>query len=1124
MRSDSTPDADPLWYKDAVIYQLHVKAYADSDGDGVGDFAGLTGKLDYLAGLGVTALWLLPFYPSPLRDDGYDIADYEDVHPAYGDLAAFRRFLREAHRRGLRVITELVINHTSDQHPWFQRARRAAPGTRARNFYVWSDTPERYREARIIFQDFEASNWSWDAEAGAYYWHRFYHHQPDLNFEEPAVKRAIFKVMDFWFNLGVDGMRLDAVPYLYEAEGTNCENLPATHALLKELRAHVDERFPGRMLLAEANQWPEDAIAYFGAGDECHMCFHFPLMPRLYMALHQEDRFPILDILEQTPEIPESCQWATFLRNHDELTLEMVTDEDRDSMVRVYAADPQARINLGIRRRLAPLLGNDRRRIELMNALLFSLPGAPVLYYGDEIGMGDDIYQGDRHGMRTPMQWSPDRNAGFSRANPQKLILPVIVDPEYHFQAINVEAQEGNARSLLWWMRRLIAIRRRCAAFSRGSIEFLRAPNHRVLAFVRRFGDERKLVVANLSRFAQSVELDPRAVPGLVGATPVEIFGRTPFPPMGERPYPLTLGPHDFFWFALRGGEGTGASGAGGEAAEPLPVRVEGGWQAVLAAPARERLEEALADYLQERGWLARHGRDAGAECGVALERALPLRAPGAAAEGLDSRFALVRVDYVDGEPETYGLPLALAAGGRLAAERPWSVVARLQGDDGPAALVDAAHDPGFWRALLVAIARRRRFVDGDASIAAYPTAAYRRLAAKRAPEELTPALPATAAADAPVVLGGAFTLRLFRRLEPGLHPDLELGRFLTEHAGFAHIPAVAGAVEVQVGRSEPATVAVLRAHVESQGDAWRFTLDALGRFFEYVATESPGPDGSRTAPPVAAAGGLFDALDGEAPPVLREALNAYPEWARLLGERTAGLHRALADAAGGDALAPEPFTTLYQRSLYQSMRARAVRALDRLAGRLSELPEASAAAARALLAARGALLERFDVLRRGRFDGLRIRVHGDLGLGRWLYTGRDFVLADCEGDPRRPLSERRIKRSPLVDVAALLGSLRAAARASLAQHAAGGFGAAAEELDGWAAAWARAASAALLRGYLEAAAGWPALPKGRERLAPLLDAYLLNGAFAAVGDALDRRPEALAAALRGALDLLEGR
>ncbi|MGH9790604.1 MAG: maltose alpha-D-glucosyltransferase, partial [Candidatus Acidiferrales bacterium] len=431
-RRKQKPSAqDPLWYKDAIIYQLHVRAFADSNGDGIGDFRGLAGKLEYLRDLGITAIWLLPFYPSPLRDDGYDIADYTNVHPDYGTLTDFRQFLREAHELGLRVITELVVNHTSDQHAWFQRARHAPAGSALRNFYVWSDITDRYRDARIIFKDFEASNWTWDPVAQGHYWHRFYSHQPDLNFDNPEVHKALLRITDFWLEIGVDGMRLDAVPYLYECEGTNCENLPETHAFLKKLRKHVDENFADRMLLAEANQWPEDAVAYFGAADECHMAFHFPLMPRMFMANRMEDRYPIVDILEQTPSIPESCQWALFLRNHDELTLEMVTDEERDYMYRVYASDPRARINLGIRRRLAPLLENDRRKIELMNGLLFSMPGTPIIYYGDEIGMGDNIFLGDRNGVRTPMQWSPDRNAGFSRADPQRLFLPPIMDPIY---------------------------------------------------------------------------------------------------------------------------------------------------------------------------------------------------------------------------------------------------------------------------------------------------------------------------------------------------------------------------------------------------------------------------------------------------------------------------------------------------------------------------------------------------------------------------------------------------------------------------------------------------------------------------------------------------------------------
>jgi maltose alpha-D-glucosyltransferase/alpha-amylase len=543
---------DPQWYKDAVVYQLHVKAFRDSNGDGYGDFTGLTSRLDYIADLGVTAIWLLPFYPSPLRDDGYDIADYTDVHPDYGTLADFRRFVREAHRRGLRVITELVVNHTSDQHPWFRESRSARDNPR-RDWYVWSDTDQRYRDARIIFTDTESSNWAWDNDSRAYYWHRFFSHQPDLNYDNPAVVRAILRVMRFWLDLGVDGLRLDAVPYLVEREGTSCENLPETHAILRRLRAAVDARYRNPMLLAEANQWPPDVVPYFGDGvDECHMAFHFPLMPRIWIGLRREDRFPIVEIMQQTPEIPDATQWAIFLRNHDELTLEMVTDEERDYMYSEYAHDRRMRINLGIRRRLSPLVDNSRRRIELLNSLLFSMRGTPIVYYGDEIGMGDNVFLGDRNGVRTPMQWNGDRNAGFSSADPAALYLPVVVDPVFGYQAVNVEAQQRVPGSLLNWMRRIIRVRRsHDPIFGRGSLEFLHPANRRVLAYLREHGGRSILCVANLSRFAQYVELD---LSRFRGAVPCELIGRNDFPRIGDLPYLLTLGPHDFLWFELGDG------------------------------------------------------------------------------------------------------------------------------------------------------------------------------------------------------------------------------------------------------------------------------------------------------------------------------------------------------------------------------------------------------------------------------------------------------------------------------------------------------------------------------------------------------------------------------------------
>ncbi len=661
---------DPLWYKDAVIYELHVKTFLDSSGDGMGDFRGLIQKLDYLQELGITAIWLLPFYPSPMRDDGYDIADYYNVNPAYGTLQDFEAFLVAAHERGLRVITELVINHTSDQNPWFQRSRRAPPGSPEREFYVWSDTPEKYKDARIIFKDFETSNWAWDPVAKAYYWHRFYSHQPDLNFDNPAVHEAVEKVCDFWLGLGVDGLRLDAIPYLYEREGTNCENLPETHAYLKKLRAHVDRKFPGRMLLAEANQWPEDAAAYFGDGDESHMNFHFPLMPRMFMALQMEDRFPIIDILEQTPAIHESCQWAMFLRNHDELTLEMVTDEERDYMWRVYANDPVARINLGIRRRLAPLLANNRRKIELLNTLLFSMPGTPIIYYGDEIGMGDNFYLGDRNGCRTPMQWSPDRNAGFSKANPQQLYLPVIFDPEYHYEANNVENQQKNLSSLLWWMRRIIAMRKNYKAFSRGSLEFLYPDNARVLAFLRRTEDETILVVVNLSRFSQAAELDLSKFSGCV---PIEVFSRNPFPAMKKSPYLLTLGPHSCYWFVFQ--EQTEIQRTSKERIVPT-INARAKLETLLTNGQRSDIERnVLPGYLRSCRWFGAKARTVRE---VKVSEQIPISTDDGAA-----RFWFVEVSYTDGTPETYTLPVQIAYGEAaqgIERQAPHAVIARFNG------------------------------------------------------------------------------------------------------------------------------------------------------------------------------------------------------------------------------------------------------------------------------------------------------------------------------------------------------------------------------------------------------------------------------------------------------------
>jgi len=1170
-RQHSAFPSDPLWFKDAVIYQVHVRTFADSNGDGIGDFPGLASKLDYLQDLGVTAIWLLPFYPSPLRDEGYDIADYRDVNPIYGELDDFRHVLDEAHDRGLRVITELVINHTSDQHPWFQRARRAAPDSPERAYYVWSDTPNRYRDARIIFQDFESSNWSWDSLAAAYYWHRFYHHQPDLNFENPEVRREVKAALDFWLDMGVDGMRLDAIPYLYEEEGTNCENLPPTHAFLKELRAHVDARYEDKMLLAEANQWPEDAVEYFGDGDECHMSFHFPVMPRLFMAVRMEDRFPIIDILEQTPDIPESCQWAVFLRNHDELTLEMVTDEDRDYMYRVYAAEPQARINLGIRRRLAPLLGNDRRRIELMNALLMALPGTPILYYGDEIGMGDNFYLGDRNGVRTPMQWSPDRNAGFSHANPHKLYLPVIIDPEYHYEAVNVETQQGNPHSLLRWTRRLIALRKKYKAFGRGTIEFLQPENHRVLAFLRRYEGEVLLMVANLSRFVQHVELDLSEFEGVV---PVELFGRTPFPRIGELTYLLTLGPHGVYWFGLSerpealvqrpggGGRQVGASERGSERGEGAPERpalpklaAAGTWESCLAGQGRRELGRLLPDAIATRRWFggkARGVRSSEVRAVVRIDRTEGGRMPPVC-------LTLIELEYREEEPETYVLPLAFApahARGqkptgeespaeRLLRQRPEAALARAELTEGKGrravtthgVLYDAVFDPELGRRLLEAIERQESFLSGPngekGKIVARRTEAFATLRGSDR-DELPARLLAAEQSNTSILFGDRLILKLFRKLEPGENPDLEIGRFLTEQTDFRNIPPVAGSLEYRPGRSrsqtgEPATLAVLQGYVGNEGDAWRFTLDFLSRYFERVLSrgELAPPEGpaEATGPPDPAGLG--------APGEQREAdlFGLYPSQAALLGRRTGELHLALASGIESKAFAPEPFSELYQRSLYQSMRSSTGKTFRFLARRLDALPgEAEREAARRLLGWKDALLARFKPLLDHKIEALRIRCHGDYHLGQVLWTGNDFVIIDFEGEPARPLSERRIKRSPLRDVAGMLRSFDYAVHAALQEQIGRGvFGPEqVPTLEQWGHLWYQKSADAFLGGYLDAIGAAPdgtvsPIPCEEDQVRLLLDVYLLDKAIYELRYELDNRPSWAHIPLHGILDLIAG-
>jgi maltose alpha-D-glucosyltransferase/alpha-amylase len=1113
---------DPTWFKDAVIYELHVRAFCDSSGDGVGDFRGLVEKLDYIQSLGVTAIWLLPFFQSPLRDDGYDIADYTRIHPAYGSLRDFETFLREAHSRDLRVITELVLNHTSDQHEWFQKSRRAKPGDKYRDFYVWSDSDRRYRDARVIFQDFEVANWTWDHVAQAYYWHRFYHHQPDLNFDNPEVHQAMFEVIDFWLDMGVDGVRLDAVPYLYEREGTNCENLPDTHAFLKKLRRHVDEKYADKVLLAEANQWPEDAAAYFGDGDECHMNFHFPLMPRLFMAIEREDRFPIKDILEQTPPIPDNCQWGLFLRNHDELTLEMVTDEERDYMYRAYAEDPRARVNLGIRRRLAPLLRDNRRKMELMNGLLLSLPGTPIIYYGDEIQMGDNIYLGDRDGVRTPMQWNDDRNAGFSRANAQRLYLPVIIDAAFHYASRNVEVEHGRPHSMLWWMRRIIGLRKQYAAFGRGNIEFLTPDNPKVLAYLRQYGQETLLVVANLSRYVQCAELD---LARFRGQTPVELFGLTRFPTIGQLPYFLTLGPYTFYWFRL---------GWAGDEAEPLAAelpscRVTGRWDALFEGKPAARLEAALPAYLKRQRWFAGKARPIR---GIKLVDILTIYdVPEVTAEmrrigyhqegGLPAtRLLLVRVDYIQGEPETYVLPVVFAQGDQeqnILGDRPGAgILSVTRADDVQGAtLCDTIHECEFWRLLYDAVDRGRTIPGRNGEAEPFQTEALARLGS-----ELThdTAVHGGEQSNTSAVLGGRLVLKLFRRISEGENPDLEIGRYLTQRTRLACVPQVAGALEYRTAGGNRYTLAVLHEYVPNLGDAWVYTCDELSRYLERIESEiadAPPPNALPTA-------SLLDLAERVPPTLAQEAIGPYLRSAELLGQRTAELHLALA-AGEGEGFAPEPFTKLYQRSLYQSMRGHARRLLSLLRQQLAHLPGSAAVLAERLLQQEEELLDRYRELAERPLAALRTRCHGDYHLGQVLFTGKDFVIIDFEGEPDRPIGERRIKASPLRDVAGMIRSFHYASQAAACRPVAesGVLAPCGDDCARWLNVWYLWTSASYLRAYLAEASQGGYLPQRREDLETLLHAHLLEKAVYELGYELNNRPAWVHIPLEGILQLM---
>jgi maltose alpha-D-glucosyltransferase/alpha-amylase len=1063
---------DPLWYKDAIIYELHVKAFMDSNNDGIGDFQGLVQRLDYLQDLGVTCIWLLPFFPSPLRDDGYDISDYLNVHPNYGTLEDFQVFLRAAHERGLQVLIELVVNHTSDQHPWFQAARQAPAGSPERRFYVWSDTDQLYKDARIIFTDTEKSNWTWDPVAKAYYWHRFFAHQPDLNYDNPLVVQEVLKAMHFWLDMGVDGLRLDAIPYLVERDGTNCENLPETHARIKLIRKEMDEKHSNRMILAEANQWPTDVRPYFGDGDECHMAFHFPVMPRMFMGLRLEDRVPIVDIMAQTPPIPEICQWALFLRNHDELTLEMVTADERDYMYFAYSADRQMRINLGIRRRLSPLLDHNRHRIELLNSLLLSLPGTPVIYYGDEIGMGDNIYLGDRNGVRTPMQWNADRNAGFSRATPARLYSPVIMDPIYGYEAVNVEAQQSDPSSLLNWTRNMIALRKLFRVFGRGTLEFLHPANRKVLAYVRRHEGEQVLCVANLSRFAQPVELDLSAYEGML---PVEMLGYVEFPIIRREPYRLTLGPYGFMWFEFHGESQAVAARASLTLETELPLDATNGWEGLFDGFQRDRLQSALLPkFLQAQRWFGSKTRRI---VEARVEDWAPLGDSGAV-------LTLTRVLFDEGDFEDYTLPLALSfaeAADTILSQTPGSVVSGVTAGERAGVLYDALYDDSACMTLLECIELGAGLQTHEGMVRGIPGAAldtirgprHEPLPLHRSPGEQS---------NTSVIYGDSLILKLFRRQQPGSNPDSEIGRYLTERAGFGHVPPFAGTLEYERNGAN-ITLALLQGLIASEGDGFTAALEELSRYYEQWV---PRPFPSRTPDP-------------------REYVGIYLDAAATLGRRTAQLHLALAAGSDDPAFAPEAMTPDYTAKLAAEFHDRASGTLDHLKDNLPRLPDEAVEEAGLVLRRRRELLNHLLQLAPS-MGGQRIRVHGDYHLGQVLRVRNDYVILDFEGEPTKPLAERRLKHSPLKDVAGMLRSFSYAAYAALFNYAARR-PEAVDQLEPWAQLWERSASAEFLRAYREAVAPGRLLPESPSDAESLLRAYLIDKAMYELRYEFNHRP-----------------
>jgi maltose alpha-D-glucosyltransferase/alpha-amylase len=1088
---------EPLWYKDAIIYELNIKGFYDSNGDGIGDFAGLEQKLDYLEELGITAIWLLPFYPSPLRDDGYDIQDYYTVADRYGNVDDFKRFLAAAHDRGLKVITELVINHTSDQHEWFQRARRAPQGSKERDYYVWSDTDEKWPDVRIIFTDTETSNWTWDPVAKQFYWHRFFSHQPDLNYDSPDVQREIIEVLDFWMNMGIDGFRLDAIPYLFEREGTNGENLPETHAYLKRLRKHVDDNYDNVLFLAEANMWPEDSASYFGDDDECHMNYHFPLMPRLYMSVKLEDRHPITDIFDQTPDIPENCQWATFLRNHDELTLEMVTEEERDFMNKVYAEDITARINVGIRRRLAPLMDNDLDKIKLLNLLLMSLPGTPVLYYGDEIGMGDNIYLKDRDGVRTPMQWNGNENAGFSEANPHSLYMPVIRDTEYSYRWVNVKRQQQNPNSLLNWTKKLLAKRKSFQVFGRGTITWIKPNNGRILAFTREYKEERVVVVINLSRHPQSALLNLSA---FEGSKVREVFGRTFFNDVGRDLYQVTLAGHGYYWLQMESAQRGGEDKRNLTTAPLSTLELED----FFSKSNLKTLEKnVLPAYLHSAGWVGARADQ--------LEKVHVFDYRMQTSGERHFGWLLMELSYLEGLSELVQLPLAFH---NFREEVDYAnrdeVLGMVDVDGKMVVVLDALYDEEYQRGLV---------------------AGLRELGELKGVEFVAhDHIMATGAQDTKLLHSGTeymllqskdYNIKFYRRVDANVVPDLEVKQLLTRH-GYENAPQVVGTLHFSPRKGMKATLAILETRLESNGNAWDYVLNNIQRFAEDIITRLQQPNQMALAAMPDEVSVTDEVMYRDMPATIQEILGAlFVTKMADLGRTLASYHLMMKDATE-KSFQKEALTLHYQRSVYAGLKADVRATLDLLKSHLPELDEDATGLGEAVLAQEKRLHKLLKRVFNHKIEADKLRIHGDFTLPQVALVDDRLVIQNFDGDPDRSYSQRRLRRSPAKDIANLMRSIGYACGLVYEDLAGGLRKETADHLEDWLRTTNRYLSAEFLTAYRKATVGTRLLPEDETDLEVLIDTFRIEKALQELRYDLNYRVGQVNVPLRGLLELLE--